>query len=59
MIDDAHEENDRPWDRFGAPRWDCEPHRSQFLKGLGIMSSVIGVASMLMASVFYHRSCRG
>jgi hypothetical protein len=45
VADDAPEIDDRPWERPGACRLDCEPHRSGLLLALGISSLVLGFTS--------------
>jgi hypothetical protein len=46
-ADDQHpvhaDEGDRPWERSGCVRRDCEPHRGPLLEGLGIIGVVFGV----------------
>jgi hypothetical protein len=38
----ADDEDDRPWERRGAVRRDCEPHRAALLAALGGASLVVG-----------------
>jgi hypothetical protein len=40
------EEDDRPWERSGVVRRDCEPHRGGIVLTLGITSIVLGVAGI-------------
>jgi hypothetical protein len=45
VADEDPELDDRPWERPGAFRLDCEPHRSSLLLALGQASLVLGLAS--------------
>lgn len=40
---------DRPWERPGAVRRDCEPHRGGWLLALGCASMMLGMASVALA----------
>jgi hypothetical protein len=51
-ADAAHDDRDdlpRPWERPGAVRRDCEPHRGQLLRVLGAVSLVCGILSLMLA----------
>ena len=39
----AEDEGDRPWERPGCVRRDCEPHRGPLLEGLGAIGVVFGL----------------
>jgi hypothetical protein len=43
---DTDEEDDRPWQKPGAVRRDCEPHRGEFLLTLGKISWALAWASL-------------
>jgi hypothetical protein len=53
-MTDAHElsrdappeADDRPWERPGAVRRDCKPHRGEFLRSLGMFSMVWGILAV-------------
>jgi hypothetical protein len=47
VTDESSEPDDRPWERFGALRRDCEPHRALLLLGLGGMSFAFGLLAWL------------
>jgi hypothetical protein len=36
------DDDDRPWERFGALRRDCAPHRGPHLRALGLVALVLG-----------------
>ena len=40
MTDDLREREDRPWERPGAVRRDCEPHRAELLRALSVTALV-------------------
>jgi hypothetical protein len=40
MTNDLRESEDRPWERPGAVRRDCEPHRAELLHALGVAALV-------------------
>jgi hypothetical protein len=51
MLDpDRQPESDdpRPWERPGAVRRDCEPHRGALLARLGLASGCLGFASVFV-----------
>jgi hypothetical protein len=48
VDDDAPEVDDCPWERPGAFRLDCEPHRSGLLLALGKVSLALGIASWFL-----------
>ena len=39
----------RPWQEPGAVRRDCEPHRGEMLRGLGILSVVMPFTALLVS----------
>jgi hypothetical protein len=41
------EEDERPWERPGATRRDCEPHRGRLLKRLAGTALILGILSWL------------
>jgi hypothetical protein len=41
-----HDDGERPWERFGCTRRDCEPHRGDLLLPLGNVSMVCGMLSL-------------
>jgi hypothetical protein len=43
----AEDEGDRPWERPGCVRRDCEPHRGPLLSNLSGAGFVLGVLSLL------------
>src|SRR5207247_1952487 len=44
--DDMEHLDDRPWDRPGSVRRDCEPHRGPFLNLVGTVSLLCGICSL-------------
>jgi hypothetical protein len=42
----ADDADDRPWERPGEVRRDCEPHRGAFLQTLGALSAVPGTLAV-------------
>jgi hypothetical protein len=38
-------DDDRPWERLGAPRRDCVPHRAGLVFSLGLLALILGVLS--------------
>jgi hypothetical protein len=44
----SDDRDDRPWERPGAVRRDCEPHRGQTLEVLGTVSLACGALSLFM-----------
>ncbi|HEV3261733.1 MAG TPA: hypothetical protein VG013_33090 [Gemmataceae bacterium] len=50
LEDDDDEEDERPWDREGAIRRDCEPHRGTLVMVLGIIS--VAVSPLTVCGLF-------
>jgi hypothetical protein len=46
VLNELHEKDDRPWERPGAFRRDCEPHRGELLNKLGLTAGWFGFFSM-------------
>ena len=47
-FEELTEEPDRPWERPGAVRRDCEPHRAGVISFLGHLSLVFGVLGLFV-----------
>jgi hypothetical protein len=47
--DRRHADEDRPWERPGAVRRDCEPHRGPLLRVLGAVALVCGILAWMLA----------
>jgi hypothetical protein len=47
-VSDPYEDEDeeRPWERRGSMRLDCEPHRARLVLRLGLTSLVLGALSL-------------
>ena len=53
-VKPGDQDDERPWERPGAVRRDCEPHRGRLLRALGLTSLVLaalGVALVIPALV--------
>jgi hypothetical protein len=46
MAEPFDDEEERPWERFGVMRRDCEPHRARLVGYLGGASLVLGILSL-------------
>jgi len=46
MSGHSDEDDESPWQRRGAMRLDCEPHRGELVSLLGTASLVLGVLSL-------------
>jgi hypothetical protein len=44
-----HADEDRPWERPGVVRRDCDPHRGRQLRVLGAIALVCGILAWLLA----------
>ena len=51
FVSDSETEDDRPWERPGALRRDCEPHRGEFLLLLGRFSLALGCVSVCIPAL--------
>src|SRR6516165_2275482 len=50
VVSGGHPDNDdRPWERPGAVRRDCEPHRAGLLQALGNVGLVFSAAGLVAA----------
>ena len=47
-FEELTDEPDRPWERPGAVRRDCEPHRAALIDSLGIVALVFGMFGFLV-----------